>query len=140
MDGDGDGEKWCPCAPGELAAAAATAVLAQLAAAAVALFPSSRRERKAMGLVRKQEARAESEKGEAGLVAPGPPDLLEGYTSLRRHKGAISRATSAVLTVWRRVRRGLQRTRGSRWTSWSGWWGWGCWYWWATRPLLGWGE
>lgn len=69
-------------------------------------------ERKARGLERKQEARAEREVlGESARLADKcwvvlsyGTDLLDGYTSFRRQSGAISLSTSTLQTVCRRAR------------------------------------
>lgn len=63
-------------------------------------------DRKASGLERKQEASAEREVlGESARLAPSyGMDLRDGYTSLRRQRGAISLSTSRLQTVWRRAR------------------------------------
>lgn len=63
-------------------------------------------DKKASGLERKQEARADREVlGESAWPeASHGADLLDGYTSLRRHRGARSRSSSTLQTVWRRAR------------------------------------
>lgn len=87
---------------------------AEVLVAAAAPLPSTFLERKARGLERKQEARTESEElGESarpgdrcGATPSYRADLLDaGYTSLRRHSGAISLSTSTLQTVCRRARR-----------------------------------
>lgn len=70
-------------------------------------------ERKARGLERKQDASTEREVlgerarlGHRRRVALSyGRDLLDGYTSLRRQRGAISLSTSTLQTVCRRARR-----------------------------------
>lgn len=75
-------------------------------------LPSAFLDKNASGLDRKQEARADREgPGESAWLAEGywpeasyGADLLDGYTSLRRQRGAISRSSSTLQTVWRRAR------------------------------------
>lgn len=83
-------------------------------------LPSAFLDKNASGLDRKQEARADREVlGESAWLAGGywpevsyGGDLLDGYTSLRRQRGAISLSNSTLQTVWRRA----------RWTDlWAGW-------------------